>query len=170
MRRQDTYNRLVAEGRADRPGHFNYALNYRDIDLRKHPDLYRVGRGEEGVLLAEPYKSELLPLWRFKTPEIAQESAEVLRARFEEYRSAGDFIGMDMARKFLQMGFTRSRRYANRRSGCKYDEAGRELPKDQTEDPVKAASAAIFFKAWKEVEADEEYERLKKEWSQSHPG
>lgn len=164
MRRQDTFNRLVAEGRADRPGHFNYALNYKDIDLRKQPELYRVGRGEEGVLLAEPYKSEILPLWRFKNPEIAEESARLIRAKFEEYRRAGDFIGMDMARKFLQMGFTRSRRYANRHSGRKYDAAGNLLPKDEAEDPVKAASAAIFFRAWKDVEADAEYARLKEEW------
>ena len=28
---------------------------------------------------------------------------------------------MDMARKFLEMGFTRARRYANHSSGRKYD-------------------------------------------------
>ncbi len=26
----------------------------------------------------------------------------------EEYRAAGEFVGMDMARKYLQMGWTRS--------------------------------------------------------------
>ena len=31
-----------------------------------------------------------------------------------------DFIGMDMCRKFLEMGFTRARRYANHRDGKKY--------------------------------------------------
>ncbi|SFK45874.1 protein of unknown function [Halobacillus dabanensis] len=31
---------------------------------------------------------------------------------------------MDMARKFLQMGYTRSRRYANYESGKKYDQNG----------------------------------------------
>ena len=34
---------------------------------------------------------------------------------------AEDFVGADMARKFLQMGFTRARRYANHRGGKKYD-------------------------------------------------
>ena len=41
------------------------------IDYRAEPERYRVGKGEQGVLICEPYKGELVPLWRFKTPEIA---------------------------------------------------------------------------------------------------
>ena len=37
-----------------------------------------------------------------------------------DYRDEKDFIGMDMCRKFLEMGFTRARRYANHNSGRKY--------------------------------------------------
>lgn len=40
---------------------FDYTLNYKNIDLRKHPELYRTGKGEQGVLLVEPYKIEILP-------------------------------------------------------------------------------------------------------------
>ena len=76
-----------------------------------------MGRGEQGVLLVEPYKSEILPHWRFRTPAIARESAEKIMALFEEYRQQDDFVGMDMARKFIQMGFTRARRYANHPGG-----------------------------------------------------
>ena len=32
---------------------------------------------------------------------------------FCQFKAQRDFIGMDMARKFLEMGFTRARRYAN---------------------------------------------------------
>ena len=39
---------------------------------------------------------------------------------FLSYRAEDDFVGMDMARKFLQMGYTRARRYANHKSGRKY--------------------------------------------------
>src|SRR5262245_25012948 len=92
---------------------FDYSLDYRRLNLRSRPDLYRIGRGEQGVLLVEPYKSELLPLWRFRTPLIARKSAAALYRRFLKYRASGDFVGMDMARKFLQMGITRARRYAN---------------------------------------------------------
>ena len=102
---------------------FDYSLDYKNLDLRKHPELYRVGKGEQGVLLVEPYKSEILPSWRFKTPEIAKESSAKIYKIFLEYKKQKDFVGMDMARKFLQMGITRARRYANHSSGKKYDGA-----------------------------------------------
>lgn len=47
---------------------FDYAYDYKNLNLRKHPELYGTGRGEQGVLLVEPYKSEILPYWKFKTP------------------------------------------------------------------------------------------------------
>jgi hypothetical protein len=99
---------------------FDYALDFNSTDFRKHPELYRVGRGEQGVLLVEPYKGELLPHWRFRTPEVARASAAKIFDLYEGYRAAGDFVGMDMARKYLQMGWTRSLRYANHRTGKKY--------------------------------------------------
>lgn len=99
---------------------FDYSLDYTTLNLRKNPELYRVGKGEQGVLLVEPYKSEILPLWRFKTPEIARESSAKIYKMFLEYKKQKDFVGMDMARKFLQMGITRARRYANHPSGRKY--------------------------------------------------
>ena len=64
---------------------------------------YRIGRGEQGVLTFEPYKSHILPLWRFRTPDIARKSSQELWDKFEEYRRRGDFVGMDMTRKFIQM-------------------------------------------------------------------
>ncbi len=36
-----------------------------DVDYRARPELYRVGRGEQGVLICQPYKDELVELWRF---------------------------------------------------------------------------------------------------------
>ncbi|MEF2279796.1 DUF4385 domain-containing protein [Deinococcus sp. YIM 134068] len=154
---------------------FDYALNYAELDLRAHPELYRVGVGEQGVLLVQPYKSEILPHWRFATPDAARASSETIYGMFLAYLAAGDFVGADMARKFLQMGFTRSRRYANHKGGKKYDgpvpddKKGRsgahgraELPRSP-EDPVKAESARIFKAKWDEAEANPEYARLKKE-------
>ena len=134
---------------------FDYDLDYGKLDFRERPELYRVGKGEQGVLLVEPYKSELLPLWRFKTPEIAKQSGEALEKAFRVYQKAEDFVGMDMARKFIQMGFTRARRYANHRSGKKYGAKGEVLERDV--DPVKAESAAIFYALWKQIENDIDY-------------
>ena len=79
---------------------------------------------------------------------------------FLDYKAQDDFVGMDMARKFLQMGYTRSRRYANHRSGRKYDSESREaLPVE--EDPVKAESARIFYDKWQKAREDRKYLELK---------
>lgn len=89
----------------------------------------------------EPYKSELLPHWRFRTPEVAHESAEEIYRRFMGYRGEGDFVGMDMARKFLQMGYTRARRYANHHSGRKYEEDGSGGVREQEPDATESKKA-----------------------------
>src|SRR5688572_4223420 len=94
----------------------------KNIDYRKYPELYKVGKGEQGVLICQPYKSEICPFWRFKTPEIATVSSNKIYDMFLDYLKRGDFIGADLARKYLQMGFTRARRYANYKGGKKYDE------------------------------------------------
>ena len=114
-------------------------------------------------MLVEPYKSELVALWRFKNPTIAKLSAAALLEKFNGFLHEADFAGMDMTRKFLQMGYTRSRRYANHRSGKKYGSYGRSiLPADK--DPVKARSAAIFYQAWQKVEAVRVYQNMRAEW------
>ena len=150
----------------------SYADAYRNIDFRLHPEKYTIGRGEQGVLIAEPYKSEILPYWKFATPEKAEESADTILAMFYDYKAAGDFVGMDMARKFLQMGYTRSRRYANHKGGKKYDgpvpddkkgQSGahgrKELPRSE-EDAVKAASARIFYQRYETAKDDAEYRAM----------
>ncbi len=147
---------------------FRYDLNYAELDLRKNPELYRTGLGEQGVLLVQPYKSEILPYWKFKTPADAKQSANAIYKLFLEYKKQQDFVGMDMARKFIQMGYTRSRRYANHKSGKKYDgpvpadkkgQSGshgrKQLPRDL--DAIKAESAAVFKKVLEKVKADKYY-------------
>lgn len=42
-----------------------------DIDYRKEADLYLVGKGEQGVLICQPYKAEIGCNWKFKTKAIA---------------------------------------------------------------------------------------------------
>lgn len=158
--RRVSHERARAAPRTSRK--FDYDLDYASLDLRANPELYRVGVGEQGVLLVEPYKSEILPHWRFKTAADAKRSVLAIQKQFRVYKKQRDLVGMDMARKFLQMGFTRARRYANHKSGRKYDEHGALLPFDN--DSEKAAAAAVFEQAWKKVEADPLYARLRAEW------
>ena len=169
---------------------FDYTLDYKNLNLREHPELYRVGKGEQGVLIVEPYKSELLPHWRFKTEEIAKESAEKIYTLFEQYLASGDFVGMDMARKFLQMGYTRARRYANHPSGTKYSNNDKENPRvvgklppynqrnqqhyiktktkevlPQAEDALqseKARAARVFYGYYVRARENPEYQKAKK--------
>ncbi|MBD2206346.1 DUF4385 domain-containing protein [Calothrix sp. FACHB-1219] len=144
---------------------FDYSLDFPNINFRQHPELYRVGKGEQGVLLVEPYKSEILPYWRFKNPDIARESSEKIYDIFLAYLEQDDFIGADMARKFLQMGYTRARRYANHKSGRKYKKTAPDsgekkeiLPYEV--DEVKAESAAIFKVKWIQAKTNEKYQAL----------
>ena len=57
-----------------------------------------------------------------------------------DYRIQKDFIGMDMCRKFLEMGFTRARRYANHKDGNKYDSNGKVKLKKKIGQQVKKQS------------------------------
>ncbi|MBN9543469.1 MAG: DUF4385 domain-containing protein [Alphaproteobacteria bacterium] len=138
------------------------------IDYRKNPEKYKVGKGEQGVLTCEPYKSEIVKFWRFKTPEIAEESSSAIYKIFQSYLDQDDFIGADMARKFLQMGFTRARRYTNYKGGKKYNGEDYHLLEKGTGDPQKAISANIFFKKWKEAESFEKYAKMKLEWKEKY--
>jgi hypothetical protein len=133
---------------------------YDGVDLRKRSGAYRIGRGEQGVFHAEPYKSELLPLWRFKNVESAEESANAIYGRFLGYKAEGDFVGMDVARKYLQMGYTRSRRYARYKGGNKKE------PLEEP-DPGKSKAAEIFYEKWRAAAEDEEYLLLKEEHRRS---
>ena len=139
-----------------------------DIDYRRHPELYRVGKGEQGVLTCEPFKSELVGHWRFKTPEMARLSSKALYRMFLGYLRQGEFVGADMARKFLQMGFTRARRYTNYKGGRKYDREDKHPLEKGTGDPEKAVSAGIFYEAWKRAEAKPSYARMKEEWQKKY--
>lgn len=141
---------------------FDYTLDFDTIDFRKQPHLYRIGKGEQGVLLVEPYKSEILPHWRFKTVAEAKKSSAKIYKMFLAYLKAEDFPGADMARKFLQMGWTRARRYANHQGGRKYDkQTGEELPR--IEDKEKAAAAAVFYERYVAARQSKEYVRQKKQ-------
>ena len=91
---------------------FDYDLDYKNIDftIEENRKLYRIGRGEQGVLLVRPYTNDICAHWRFVNETIARKSADKIYSMFCDYKEQQDFIGMDMARKFLEMGFTRSRR------------------------------------------------------------
>ena len=146
---------------------FNYELNYKTLDFKVEGNrkLYRIGRGEQGVLLVRPYTNDICAHWRFVNESVARKSADKIYSMFCDYKDQQDFIGMDMARKFLEMGFTRSRRYANHPSGQKYAKDGSVRP--QSPDALhceKARSAKVFKKIRDKAAYDEKYVIMRKEW------
>ena len=146
---------------------FDYELDYKSLDFTdaETRKLYRIGRGEQGVLLVRPYTNDICAHWRFLNETIARKSADKIYQMFCDYKTSGDFIGMDMARKFLEMGFTRARRYANHSSGQKYFKAGTVRPQETDAlYSVKARSAAIFKVVRDKAAYDPEYQSMRKEW------
>jgi hypothetical protein len=133
-----------------------------DLDFRAHPEAYRVTGDEQGVFKVEPYKSELLPLWQFNDEAAARTAISALEERYTDYREADDFVGMDMVRKYLRMGFTRAMRYAKYPGGTKYHDDGTERTPQQWADPDKRAAAVAFREAWEAVREDPAYQRMKK--------
>ena len=146
---------------------FNYELNYKELDFTDEETrkLYRIGRGEQGVLLVRPYTNDICAHWRFKTPKIAIESAHTIFDMYLDYLEQQDFIGMDMCRKFLEMGFTRSRRYANHRTGKKYDDEGKVRPQEPDHATCDFAKSARIFKNVRDMVAkNDTYINMRKEW------
>ena len=150
---------------------FDYDLDYKSLDFtnKKTRKLYRIGRGEQGVLLVRPYTNAICSHWRFKTPQEAVVSSNKIYAMYLDYKDEKDFIGMDMCRKFLEMGFTRARRYANHNSGRKYKKCTKEvLPQEEDHATSKYAQSAGIFKKVRDVVAKSEiYVTMRKQWRSS---
>ena len=149
---------------------FDYELDYKRLDFTDAStrQLYRIGRGEQGVLLVRPYTDDICAHWKFRTPRLASLSSQKILNMYEDYKENKDFIGMDMCRKFLEMGFTRARRYANHKDGKKYDNRGKVLPQEKdwkTSD--KAKSAVIFKKIRDQVAYDPVYKEMRRLWREN---
>ena len=143
---------------------FDYKLDYKNILFKPNDTRYRIGRGEQGVLLVRPYTNDICKYWKFKTPYIAQQSAQKIFDLYLDYRCNKDFVGMDMCRKFLEMGFTRARRYANHKDGKKYKN-GKILPQEKDALTSQKAISARIFKSYRDLcTQDEYYIQLRKKW------
>ena len=144
---------------------FDYKLDYKNTLFKPNDKRYRIGRGEQGVLLVRPYTDDICKYWRFKTLKEAKISSQKIFDLYLEYRCKKDFVGMDMCRKFLEMGFTRARRYANHKDGKKYDKDGKILPQEKDWATSEKAKSAKRFKEFRDlVTQDEFYVSMRKDW------
>ena len=144
---------------------FDYSIDYKNTLFVPNDSRYRIGRGEQGVLLVRPYTNDICQYWRFKTIPEARVSSQRIYNMYMDYREDRDFVGMDMYRKFLEMGFTRARSYANHADGKKYDAEGNVKPQEpDAMTSEKAISARIFKQMRDEVAYDSLYQSMRKEW------
>ena len=147
---------------------FDYNIDYKNIMFTPNDRRYRIGRGEQGVLLVRPYTDDICKHWRFKTPEEAVVSSIKILHMYHTYKGEEDFVGMDMCRKFLEMGFTRARRYANHKDGKKYDAEGNVKPQEPDAlTSLKARSARIFKEVRDRVTSDPIYQKMRKLWREN---
>ena len=144
---------------------FDYKLDYKNTLFRPNDRRYRIGRGEQGVLLVRPYTDVICRHWRFKTLKEAKVSSQKIFDMYLDYRIQKDFVGMDMCRKFLEMGFTRARRYANHKDGKKYGKDGKILPQEKDWATSEKAKSAQRFKDFRDlITQDEFYITMRKKW------
>ena len=52
-----------------------------------------MAKGEQGFLLVEPYKSEILPFWKFKMPADAKNLQPPLKKLFKAFKKQDDIAG-----------------------------------------------------------------------------
>ncbi len=79
---------------------FDYDLDYKNLDFTdpETRHLYRIGRGEQGVLMVRPYTDDICAHWRFKSRDIAVKSSNKIYAMYLDYRDHKDLIGMAIYR------------------------------------------------------------------------
>ena len=147
---------------------FDYNLDYKNTLFEPNDKRYRIGRGEQGVLLVRPYTDDICKYWKFRTPRIAEESAKIIYEMYLDYKDESDFVGMDMCRKFLEMGFTRARRYANHKDGKKYNKDGSVKPQESDALTSKKAESAKIFRYYRNVlTSDATYGTMRKAWREN---
>lgn len=105
---------------------------------------------------------------------MARQSSSDLWDAFLAYEVEDDFVGMDMARKFLQMGMTRARRYANHKGGKKYGPGGKGSGEvlDGDGDGWKGSegwkekdeASRIFKEVWEKARLSKGYQAKKAEF------
>ncbi len=129
-------------------------VHNKQVDYRQRPYLYHVGRGHQGVMSVEPYKSEIHPFYSITDSVSAFVSASSIYLIFLEYIEQRDFVGADIARKFLSMGRMRCKYFANRMMKKKSSDVRKGVNE-------KLEASLIFQYFHHEVRGNGEYLRLK---------
>lgn len=110
---------------------------YHGVNLRKQPEVYLMRARRAGPLPRRTLQERPSTAVRALRMS-AKELAGAVCGRFLDHKAEGDFVGMDVARKYLQMDYTRARHCARYRGGNKKKPL--EVP-----DLEKSRAAEIFY-------------------------
>ena len=149
---------------------FDYDLDYKSLDFT-NPEtrkLYRIGRGEQGVLLVRPYTEDICQHWRFKdVPTLINLLIKYTKC---SATTGGRKISLVWTWRgsSLKWVLRELRRYANHNSGRKYDVSKTILPQENDALTSEKAQAAQVFKKVRDLAAyDPEYQMMRKQWRKS---
>ena len=131
------------------------------IDYKKNPEEYSVSKGVSGVFSVSPYKDQIIKHFTFKNIEQSKASAEKIYNMFEEYRDKKDFVGMDMARKFLELGYLQSLRFSKFSGGKKYTKSG-NLKRSSYKEKEKLEISNVYKSYLDKANSDKVYKSLKR--------
>jgi len=109
-----------------------------DINYKLKPLLYEVTNDLGGMYVCEPYKTDLLQVWKFKDAQTSKSSASKIKDMFFDYIKKKDFVGADLAKKYLKAG---------------------------SEKKVIEENCQFYFnEAYEEIKSSKDYEDLKQEF------
>ena len=146
---------------------FDYDLDYKSLDFTdaETRKLYRIGRGEQGVLLVRPYTNDICAHWRFVDEPTARKSADKIYQMFCRFKTKRDFIGMDME-EILEMGFTHVVMLIIPVEGSTIKCLVKSDPSTRLENK-KTKSAAIFKEVRDKAAYDPEYQHMRRSWREN---
>lgn len=94
----------------------------------------------------EPYHAAIMARWRIEPFAEAAESAAEIYELYLRYRDSGDFAGMEMVRRALQLGFT---------------EARSRTPSGPPTFPLRPKPADVFWKTYRMVRNDPAFAEMR---------
>ena len=89
---------------------FDYGLDYKQLDFTdpETRKLYRIGRGEQGVLLVRPYTNDICAHWRFVDEPTARKSADKIYQMYLGFKTQRRLHWYGHGKEVLGNGFYES--------------------------------------------------------------
>ena len=86
---------------------FDYDLDYKKLDFTdaETRKLYRIGRGEQGVLLVRPYTDDICAHWRFVDESTARKSSTKIYEMFCQFKDPKGLRWYGHGEEILGNGF-----------------------------------------------------------------